>query len=241
MSTAVREAYDPKEPHLPSTVSKLNWLRASVLGANDGIVSMAGLVLGVAGATSSQSIILAAGIAGILAGAISMAAGEYVSVSSSRDTEKALLRKERHELKENPDAELLELAVIYERKGLSRETAMKVAKELTAKDAFAAHVDAELNIDPENLTNPWHASIASAISFLLGALIPVSAILLPPPELRIPFTVVAVIIALAATGYISARIGGAYVPRAVFRVVTGGVLAMAITYGVGRLFNVSGI
>lgn len=241
MSTAVREALSPQEPHLASTVSKLNWLRASVLGANDGIVSMAGLVLGVAGATSSQSVILAAGIAGIIAGAISMAAGEYVSVSSSRDTEKALLKKERHELRTNPDAELLELAIIYERKGLSPETAMKVAKELTKKDAFAAHVDAELNIDPENLTNPWHAAVASAIAFFMGALIPVTAIILPPLALRIPFTVVAVIVALAATGYISARIGGASASRAIFRVVTGGVLAMAITYGVGRLFNVTGI
>lgn len=241
MSTAVREAFDPNEPHLSSTVSKLNWLRASVLGANDGIVSMAGLVLGVAGATNSQSIILAAGIAGIIAGAISMAAGEYVSVSSSRDTEKALLKKERHELRINPDAELLELAIIYERKGLSPKLAMSVAKELTARDAFAAHVDAELNIDPENLTNPWHAAIASAVAFLLGALIPVTAILLPPAGLRLPFTVAAVVVALGATGYVSARIGGAGASRAIFRVVTGGVLAMAITYGVGRLFNVSGI
>ncbi|MFI5265554.1 MAG: VIT family protein [Candidatus Levyibacteriota bacterium] len=241
MSTAVREAFDPNEPNFASTTSKLNWLRASVLGADDGIVSMAGLVLGVAGATSSQSVILAAGIAGLMAGAISMAAGEYVSVSSSRDTEKALLKKEHHELRTNPDAELLELAVIYERKGLSPKTAMIVAKEFTAHDAFAAHVDAELNIDPENLTNPWHAAVASAISFLLGALIPLTAIILPPISLRIPFTVGAVVIALAVTGVVSAKIGGASPYRATARVVAGGVIAMAITYGVGRLFNVAGL
>lgn len=241
MPTAIREALDPNEPHLSSTVSKLNWLRASVLGANDGIVSMAGLVLGVAGATNSQPIILAAGIAGIIAGAISMAAGEYVSVSSSRDTEKALLKKERHELRTNPDAELLELAIIYERKGLSPKLAMSVAKELTARDAFAAHVDAELNIDPENLTNPWHAAFASAAAFLLGALIPVTAILLPPPLYRLPFTVGAVVIALAVTGIVSAKIGGASPLRATVRVVAGGIMAMTITYAVGRLFNVSGL
>src|SRR3989344_3197577 len=221
--------------------SKLNWLRASVLGANDGIVSIAGLVLGVAGATSSQSVIITAGIAGIIAGAISMAAGEYVSVSSSRDTEKALLKKERHELRTNPEAELMELALIYERKGLKYETAMKVAKELTEKDAFAAHVDAELNIDPNNLTNPWHAAIASAVSFSVGAVIPLVAILAPPESIHIPIAFASVLIALAITGTLSALAGGASISRAVFRVVLGGAVAMAVTYSIGRLFNISGI
>lgn len=241
MSIAAQEAFSQNEPHSPSTVSKLNWLRASVLGANDGIVSIAGLVVGVAGATSSSGIILTAGVAGVIAGAISMAAGEYVSVSSSRDTEKALLKKERYELKTNPDAELLELTLIYERKGLSRKTAEKVAKELTEHDAFAAHVDAELNIDPNNLTNPWHASFASAVSFLAGALIPMVAIIIPPVAYRVPFAFGAVVVALAITGVLSAKIGGADPMRATFRVVAGGITAMAITYGVGRLFNVSGI
>lgn len=242
MSIAAQEAFSQHEPNeATNTVHKLNWLRASVLGANDGIVSIAGLVLGVAGATSSINAIATAGVAGIVAGAISMAAGEYVSVSSSRDTERALLKKEKHELKQFPDAELLELTAIYERKGLSKKTATAVARELTKKDAFAAHVDAELNIDPENLTNPWHASFASAAAFLAGAMIPLVAIILPPEGLRIPVSVGSVLIALAATGVISAKIGGADPWRATGRVVAGGMLAMAVTYGIGRLFNVSGI
>lgn len=229
------------EPHTSNHVSKLNWLRASVLGANDGIVSIAGLVVGVAGATDSLEIILTAGTAGIIAGAISMAAGEYVSVSSSRDTERALLQKEKYELENFPEQELRELATIYEHKGLSKHTAMIVAKELSDKDAYAAHIDAELGIDPNNLTNPWHAAFASAASFLLGAIIPMMAVLLPPPSVRIPFAFAAVLVALILTGTISARIGGADSKRAVLRVTAGGLLAMLVTYGVGRLFGVSGI
>jgi len=241
MSISTQEAFSIGEPHAKSTVSKLNWLRASVLGANDGIVSIAGLVLGVAGATSSPQVIITAGVAGIIAGAISMAAGEYVSVSSSRDTEKALLKREREELKKFPEAELEELIYLYERKGLSRKTATVVAKELTKKDAFAAHVDIELGIDPDNLTNPWHAAIASAFSFLAGALIPLVAIILPPQDLRVPVAFISVVIALAATGVISAKIGGASSLRATARVVVGGVFAMIVTYTIGRLFNVVGI
>lgn len=229
------------EFHGGSHVSKLNWLRAGVLGANDGIVSIAGLVIGVAGATNNTSIILTAGVAGIIAGAISMAAGEYVSVSSSRDTEKALLEKERYELKHYPEQELEELAQIYVKKGLSKKTAHLVAQELTERDAFAAHVDAELGIDPDNLTNPWHAAFASAASFLLGAVIPLFAIIIPPASMRIPFASIAVVITLALTGVFSAKIGGARVVTAVTRVVAGGALAMTVTYGIGRLFNVSGI
>ena len=241
MSIATQEAFAQNEPHAPSTVAKLNWLRASVLGANDGIVSIAGLVLGVAGATNSSGAIITAGIAGIIAGAISMAAGEYVSVSSSRDTEKALLKKEKHELRMFPDAELLELIALYERKGLSKKTATLVAKELTKRDAFAAHVDVELNIDPENLTNPWHAAVASAVAFLAGALIPLVAIVLPPSDLRIPVAFMSVVFALAVTGTVSAKVGGANPLRATVRVVTGGALAMIVTYAIGRLFNISGI
>lgn len=227
------------EAHKKNHISKLNWLRAAVLGANDGIVSIAGLVVGVAGATSSIHTILTAGIAGIIAGAISMAAGEYVSVSSSRDTEKALLEKERYELKHYPEEELLELAEIYERKGLSPQTAKLVAEELTAHDAIAAHFDAELGIDPENLTNPWHAAWASAASFFVGALIPLAAILLPPESTRIPIAFCSVLFALAITGTVSAKVGGAKVGTAVIRVVFGGALAMAVTYGIGRFFNIS--
>lgn len=240
MSIAAQIAFSHFEPH-KNTTAKLNWLRAGVLGANDGIVSIAGLVVGVAGATNSSVVIITAGVAGIIAGAISMAAGEYVSVSSSRDTERALIKKEKHELRTNPEAELMELALIYERKGLKYETAMKVARELTEKDAFAAHVDAELNIDPDNLTNPWHAAMASAGAFLTGALIPLAAIAAPPTELKVPVAFASVIVALAVTGVVSAKIGGADVFKAVARVVLGGVFAMTVTYFIGKLFNVSGI
>ena len=229
------------EPHEANHVSKLNWLRAGVLGANDGIVSIAGLVLGVAGATSSQSVIFTAGLAGVIAGAISMAAGEYVSVSSARDTEKALLEKERFELKNFPEEELEELACIYEGKGLSRATALQVAKELSAKDPIAAHFDVELGIDPNNLTNPWHAAFASAGAFFLGALIPMLSIIIPPASFRVPFTFACVVIALAATGALSAQIGGASKMRAIIRVAIGGMLAMIVTYCIGRLFGVVGI
>ena len=229
------------EFHGVNHTAKLNWLRAAVLGANDGIVSQAGLLFGIAGATSSTNIIITAGVAGILAGAISMAAGEYVSVSSSRDTEKALLEKERYELKHYPKEELEELAMIYEHKGLSRDTALQVAKELTKHDAAAAHFDAELRIDPNNLTNPWHAAFASALSFLLGALIPTIFILIPPESLRIPITFTSVIFALAITGIISAKIGGANSIKAMTRVVLGGIVAMVVTYSIGKLFEVKGM
>lgn len=231
----------PEEHISDSVAPKLNWLRAGVLGANDGIVSIAGLVVGVASATNNTQIIITAGIAGIIAGAISMAAGEYVSVSSSRDTERALIEKEKYELKKYPKAELEELKIIYEKKGLSSKTADVVAKELTRHDAFAAHVDAELNIDPENLTNPWHAAIASAIAFFVGAIIPLTAIVVPSNEIRIPVAFVSVIFALAITGTVSALISGANIFKATTRVIIGGTIAMAITYAIGRIFNVSGI
>jgi VIT1/CCC1 family predicted Fe2+/Mn2+ transporter len=229
------------EPHNTNYISKLNWLRAAVLGANDGIVSIAGLVVGVAGANNSIHLILTAGMAGVIAGAISMAAGEYVSVSSSRDTERALLDKERKELRYQPKQELAELTEIYRKKGLSQKTAKQVAKELTNHDPIAAHFDAELGIDPNNLTNPMHAALASAGSFLLGALFPLIIIILPPPEIRIQFTFISVIVALAITGYFSARVGGANTNRAMVRVVIGGMLAMAITYSAGYLFGVNNL
>src|SRR6478735_3294241 len=225
----------PDEPHAPSLASRLNWLRAGVLGANDGIVSTAGLVVGVAAATTERSAIFTAGFAGLVAGAVSMALGEYVSVSAQRDTERALLQKEKKELLETPEAELQELTEIYENKGLSPETARRVAEELTEHDAFAAHVEVELGIDPDDLTNPWHAAISSAISFTIGAAIPLVAILLPPTGIRVPIAFFAVLIALALTGTISATLGGARKTRAVLRVVIGGALAMAVTYGVGQL------
>lgn len=221
-----------------ATSSKLNWIRAAVLGANDGIVSVAGLVVGVAGATTSQGILFTAGIAGLVAGALSMAAGEYVSVSSQRDTEQALIDKEIKELEENPEVELLELAKIYEQKGLSAKTAKTVAKELTAKDPVKAHLDAEIGISEDELTSPSQAAIASAISFTLGAAIPLLAILLPPTSLKVPVTFASVVFALALTGYISATLGEASRRKATIRVVIGGAIAMVATYGIGLLFDV---
>ena len=232
-SQAVTAETHPAEPHVGAINTKLNWLRAGVLGANDGIVSVAGIVIGVAAATTERGPVLAAGIAGLAAGALSMALGEYVSVSTQRDTEQALLAKERRELIEEPEAEFEELVGLYEAKGLSPETARTVAEELTERDAFAAHIDIELGIDPDGLTNPWHAAISSAIAFTIGALLPMLAILLPPASVRIPITFVAVLLALAITGWVSARLGGADPHRATKRVVIGGALAMAITYGIG--------
>lgn len=229
------------EPHAAHAGSRMNWLRAAVLGANDGIVSVAGLVVGVAGATESRAVIFTAGLAGLIAGALSMAAGEYVSVSSQRDTEQALLTKERMELQAMPDAELDELTALYEARGLTPATARLVAQELTAVDVFAAHADAELGIDPNNLTNPWHAAFASAAAFLVGALIPLLAILIPRAADRVPVTVLAVLVALSLTGMLSAKVGNAPLLRATARVVTGGALAMAITYGVGKIFGVNGV
>jgi VIT1/CCC1 family predicted Fe2+/Mn2+ transporter len=166
---------------------------------------------------------------------MSMAAGEYVSVSTQRDTEKALLAKERRELQEMPEQELDELTEIYASKGLTPELAREVAVQLTEHDALGAHAEAELGIDPNDLTNPWHAAWASMSAFTVGALLPLIAILLPPPGGRVVITAVAVVIALAVTGWVSARLGGAPRQRAVLRNVAGGVLAMAVTYGIGAL------
>lgn len=215
--------------------SKLNRLRAGVLGANDGIVSTAGIVVGVAAAAVERGPILTAGIAGLAAGAASMALGEYVSVSTQRDTEKALLTKERQELHDDPVAELDELAELYEAKGLSPATARTVAEELTDHNSLVAHAEVELGIDPEELANPWQAALSSALSFTVGGLLPLIAILAPPTAWRIPVTVVAVLLALAITGAVSARLGGAPQGRAVVRNVVGGGLALAVTYVIGHL------
>jgi VIT1/CCC1 family predicted Fe2+/Mn2+ transporter len=223
------------EPHHGSIANKLNWLRASVLGANDGIVSVAGIVVGVAAATAERGPVLTAGVAGLAAGALSMAVGEYVSVSTQRDTEQAMLRMERQELKLQPEVELDELTGLYEARGLTHETAVKVAEELTAHDPLAAHAEVELHIDPEELTNPWQAALSSAVSFTSGAILPLIAILVPPPSVRILVTVFAVLIALAITGWVSARLGGVNPVRPTLRVTVGGALAMAITFGIGHL------
>lgn len=228
------------EPHDgEGLAARLNWLRAGVLGANDGIISTAGLVVGVAAATTDRSAILLAGVASLVAGAVSMALGEYVSVSSARDTERALIAKERRELAEDPEGELAELAELYRRKGLSTGTAAQVARELTEHDALAAHLDVELGIDPDDLQNPWHAALASAVAFTVGALLPLLAMVLASPALRVPVTAGAVVVALAVTGTVSARLGGARRRRAVLRLVVGGAAAMAVTFGIGYLLGVS--
>ncbi len=213
--------------------TRLNWLRAGVLGANDGIISTAGLVVGVAGATTSRASILAAGVAGLLAGSLSMAAGEYVSVSSQRDSEQAALEAERQELAQEPEAELAELTELLEGRGLSRELAREAAEQLTERDALKAHARVELGIDPDELAHPWHAAFASLVAFTVGALLPLLAIVLPGPSERVPVTVAAVLAALTLCGVISARLGGAPPLRAVLRNVAGGALAMTVTYAVG--------
>jgi VIT1/CCC1 family predicted Fe2+/Mn2+ transporter len=224
-----------------SSSAKLNWLRAAVLGANDGIVSVSSVILGVAGASNTKGFVLTAGVAALVAGALSMAVGEYVSVSTQRDTERALLDLERYELDHLPEQELAELTSIYEKKGLSKNTANLVARELTAHDAFAAHVDAELGIDPNDLTNPFHAAYASGLAFVSGAIIPILAIVFFSASLYIPAVFISVVIALVFTGTLSAYAGGASKTRATIRVVLGGVLAMIITYGIGKIFGVVGI
>jgi VIT1/CCC1 family predicted Fe2+/Mn2+ transporter len=225
------------EPHAPGLAQRLNWLRAGVLGANDGIVSVAALVVGVAGATDEVGPIFTAGIAGLVGGAISMALGEYVSVSSQRDSERALIAKEMGELRDMPDEELDELTQLYRDRGLTDATARQVAVELTAHDALSAHLEVELGIDQHDLVNPWHAAISSAIAFTLGAMLPLLAILLPPPEWRVPVTFVAVLLALALTGTISARLGGSSRSRAAIRLVIGGALALVATWLVGTLLG----
>lgn len=236
--TTVMESVVGPETHGPGLSVRLNWLRAGVLGANDGIVSVAGVVVGVAAATTSTTAIVTAGVAGLAAGAVSMALGEYVSVSTQRDSERAVLAVERRELAEDPVGELAELAAIYEGKGLTPATAWKVAEELTAKDAFAAHAEAELGIDPSELTNPWHAALSSATAFTIGALLPLLAMLVPA-AIRVPVTAAAVLVALAVTGAVGARLGQAPVRRATIRVLAGGALAMATTYAVGHLVGIA--
>jgi len=229
---------DPKHFHddLGDHVgTRLNWLRAAVLGANDGIVSTAGVVMGVAGATDDSGAIVIAGIAALTAGALSMGAGEYVSVSTQRDSEKSILDLEAAELRQMPKTEERELAAMYVEKGLSPETAAKVARELTEHDALRAHADIEFGIDPDNLTNPWHAAWASMVAFTIGALLPLLVVAFVPDGVRVLVTVLSVVAALALTGFVSARIG--YSPRlpAVVRNVSGGLLAMGVTYLIGML------
>ena len=227
------------EPHDRSVAGRLNWLRAGVLGANDGIISIAGLVIGVAAATTGRIEIATAGVAGLVAGAVSMALGEYVSVSSQRDTERALIERERDELSTMPEAEFAELVGLLEQQGLHPDNAQATARQLTERDALKAHLSIELGIDEEALANPWAAAGSSALAFAAGAAAPLATILLLPAGLRIAVTVVAVLIALVATGWVSAALGGAPRGRAILRLAVGGALAMAVTFSVGYLFGVA--
>lgn len=226
-----------KDTHIATSNNGLNKLRAAVLGANDGIVSTAGIVLGVSGAAASKETVLLAGFAGLVAGAISMAAGEFVSVSSQRDSEKSFLAKQR---KDKNHASLEnELVEVYVEKGFSKKTALQAAKELKAKDLLGKELEKESGIDPDDINNPWSAAIASAVAFTIGAIIPLIAIAFSPDSLRIAFTVGAVLLSLVLTGTLSARAGQANTTRAALRVVIWGIGAMAITYAIGHLIGVS--
>jgi VIT1/CCC1 family predicted Fe2+/Mn2+ transporter len=232
---------DPDRAQGQGIAQRLNWLRAGVLGANDGIVSVAAIVVGVAGATSSNAPILTAGVAGLVGGAVSMALGEYVSVSSQRDSERAAIATEKRELAESPEDELKELAAYYEAKGLTEATAMTVATELTKHDALAAHLSAEFNLDQSDIASPWHAALASAIAFTLGAVLPMASMLLVPANARVAVTFVAVLVALAVTGSVAAHIGGSPKLQAAVRVTVGGAIALAATYGIGTLLRANGL
>lgn len=229
------------EPHNNSAYQeKLNRLRAAVLGANDGIVSVAATVVGVAGATSSTTAIGVAAAAAVVGGAISMALGEYVSVSSQVDSQEALIEKEKTELAQEPEAELDELTAILMQRGLSERTARSAAIELTQEDALHAHLDFELGIDAEDIPSPWTAALASAGAFFIGSMLPTLLILLCPVAWRVPATFIGVLIALAITGTLGAKWGGSpKYGRAALRVVIGGALALATTYGIGLLLGVS--
>lgn len=212
-----------------------------MLGANDGIVSVAATVVGVAGATAGNTAVMIAGTAAVVGGAISMALGEYVSVSSSSDSQNAVIAKEKRELAEDPEGELEELQEIYRAQGLSEETARRVAEELTEHDALGAHLRAELHMDEDEVVSPWHAAGASFLAFLLDALLPFLTIVLAPEAVRVPLTFAVTLVALAVTGATGARLGGAKVLPATLRVVIGGGLGLAVTFGVGAWLGLSGV
>jgi VIT1/CCC1 family predicted Fe2+/Mn2+ transporter len=226
--------------HHESHVSaRTGWLRAGVLGANDGLLSTASLIVGVAAADVSRSVLFAAGLAALLAGAFSMAVGEYSSVSSQRDAEEADLAKERSELAESPRSELVELQGIYVRRGLEPGLARQVAEQLTAHDALASHARDELGLDPGQLARPVQAATTSALSFSVGALVPLITVMVASTRWRIPACVVVTLVCLGVLGAVGAEIGGASKPRASLRVLIGGAAAMAITYAIGHAVGVN--
>jgi VIT1/CCC1 family predicted Fe2+/Mn2+ transporter len=217
----------------------IGWLRAAVLGANDGIVSIASLIVGVAAAKAATSDILIAGVAGLVAGAMSMAAGEYISVSSQADTEKADMVREGIELENNVESEKEELASIYVKRGLEPELATQVADQLMAHDAIGAHARDELGISEILAARPIQAAFSSAGTFSLGAAMPLLAVLLLPESILIPAVSVTSLLCLAVLGILSAQIGGSPILKATMRVTFWGVLAMAITAGIGALFGIA--
>ena len=220
------------ERHL---VSRIGWLRAAVLGANDGIVSTASLIVGVAAASAATSDVLVAGIAGLVAGAMSMAAGEYVSVSSQSDTEQADLARESAELASQPAFEREELAQVYVQRGVDHELARKVADQLMAKDALGAHARDELGISEVTTARPIQAALTSAATFAVGAAMPLLMVIVSPASLLVPIVSIASLLFLALLGAVGARAGGANVTRATMRVTFWGALAMALTAGIGAL------
>ena len=231
-------ANGPAEPHRSG---RAGWLRAAVLGADDGIVSTASLVLGVAAAAASPSTVLVAGVAGLVAGATSMAAGEYVSVSTQRDAEQADIARERRQLAADPDLEQAELTDIYVRRGLDQELAATVAERLMAVDPLGSHVRDELGLQLGRLARPLQAAVVSAVSFALGAALPLVLIVLAPIGVRIPVTALGALALLALLGVIGARLGGAQPGRAALRVTVGGGLAMALTALIGQLVGATGL
>ncbi|OIQ75378.1 VIT family protein [mine drainage metagenome] len=226
-------------PESPHYVMRNGWLRAAVLGANDGLVSVSSLLVGVAAAGSTPAVVVIAGIAGLSAGAMSMAAGEYVSVSSQSDTERADIAREAANLRALPEAEFAELVAIYRERGLSKATALLVAKELMEHDALGAHVRDELGLSELHKANPLQAALASGLTFSIAAALPLAAALVAPAGTIVPTVLVVSVFALAALGALGAKAGGAPTLRAIVRVVVWGVFAMSITAGVGRLFGVS--
>ena len=216
-----------------------NWLRAAVLGSDDAIVSTASLMIGVAASSASNGAILVAGVAGLVAGSMSMAVGEFVSVSSQRDAEQADIKREKLELSNQPQAELRELAAIYEKRGLEKGLALKVAEQLSAHDRLGSHLRDELGIQPASLSRPLQAAWISAVSFALFACVPILALLIAPTALRIAAIAVLSLVSLAVLGAIGGRLGGAALSRAALRVTIGGALAMAVTAALGRILGVS--
>jgi vacuolar iron transporter family protein len=218
---------------------RAGWLRAAVLGADDAIVSTASLMIGVAASSASKDVILVAGVAGLVAGSMSMAVGEYVSVSSQRDAERADIQREKGELTNQPQDELNELAMIYAKRGLDQELAMTVAKQLSAHDRLGTHMRDELGIDETTLARPLQAAWISAASFASFALLPIAALLVAPTASRIPAIAALSLVSLGGLGALGGYLGGAPLGRAALRVTIGGALAMAATAAIGRLFNVA--